>query len=78
MLAYNNDFKLMMVLTFCAVPLVALLRRAKAVKTRDAGGMSNMTSKSRPWPLRCCARARRLRRRAGFQAPRSAGGQKYA
>jgi len=30
MIAYNNDFKLMMVLTFCAVPLVALLRKAKA------------------------------------------------
>jgi DHA2 family multidrug resistance protein len=28
MIAYDNDFKLMMVLTFCAVPLVALLRRA--------------------------------------------------
>jgi DHA2 family multidrug resistance protein len=31
MISYNNDFKLMMVLTLCAVPLVALLRRgAKA------------------------------------------------
>jgi DHA2 family multidrug resistance protein len=27
MIAYNNDFKLMMVLTLCAIPLVALLRR---------------------------------------------------
>ncbi len=35
MIAYNNDFKLMMVLTFCAVPLVALLRRAKAA-AKDA------------------------------------------
>jgi DHA2 family multidrug resistance protein len=33
MIAYNNDFKLMMVLTLCAVPLVALLRGApRAVK----------------------------------------------
>jgi DHA2 family multidrug resistance protein len=28
MIAYNNDFKLMMVLTLCALPLVLLLRRA--------------------------------------------------
>jgi len=35
MIAYNNDFKLMMVLTFCAVPLVALLRRAKATKNAE-------------------------------------------
>ena len=28
MIAYNNDFKLMLVLTICAVPLVALLRPA--------------------------------------------------
>jgi DHA2 family multidrug resistance protein len=27
MIAYNNDFKLMMVLTICAIPLVLLLRR---------------------------------------------------
>jgi DHA2 family multidrug resistance protein len=26
MIAYNNDFKLMMVLTLCAIPLVLLLR----------------------------------------------------
>ncbi|HEY2254552.1 MAG TPA: DHA2 family efflux MFS transporter permease subunit [Variovorax sp.] len=35
MIAYNNDFKLMMVLTFCAVPLVALLRRAKPSKDAE-------------------------------------------
>lgn len=35
MIAYNNDFKLMMLLTFCAVPLVALLRRAKAPSKDD-------------------------------------------
>ena len=35
MLAYNNDFQLMMVLTLCAVPLVALLRRASAAKKSD-------------------------------------------
>ena len=28
MIAYNNDFKLMLVLTLCAIPLVALLRPA--------------------------------------------------
>jgi DHA2 family multidrug resistance protein len=28
MIAYNNDFKLMMVLTLAAIPLVALLRKA--------------------------------------------------
>jgi DHA2 family multidrug resistance protein len=32
MIAYNNDFKLMMVLTLCAVPLVLLLRRARVNK----------------------------------------------
>jgi DHA2 family multidrug resistance protein len=34
MIAYNDDFKLMMVLTLCAIPLVALLRRA--VPTKDS------------------------------------------
>ncbi len=29
MIAYNNDFKLMMVMTLCAAPLVILLRTAK-------------------------------------------------
>jgi DHA2 family multidrug resistance protein len=29
MIAYNNDFKMMMVLTLCAIPFVALLRSAK-------------------------------------------------
>jgi DHA2 family multidrug resistance protein len=32
MIAYDDDFKLMMVLTLCAVPLVALLRRGTASK----------------------------------------------
>ncbi len=32
MLAYNNDFKMMMILTLVAVPLVALLRAPKAKK----------------------------------------------
>ena len=27
-MAYNNDFQLMLVLTLCAIPLVALLRPA--------------------------------------------------
>jgi DHA2 family multidrug resistance protein len=35
MIAYNNDFKLMMVLTLCAVPLVVLLRKAGA-PSKDA------------------------------------------
>jgi DHA2 family multidrug resistance protein len=30
MIAYNNDFKLMMVLTLCAIPLVMLLRGGRA------------------------------------------------
>jgi len=30
MIAYLNDFKLMMILTFVAVPLVVLLKRPKA------------------------------------------------
>jgi MFS transporter, DHA2 family, multidrug resistance protein len=29
MIAYNNDFQIMMILTLCAIPLVALLRAAK-------------------------------------------------
>jgi DHA2 family multidrug resistance protein len=32
MIAYNDDFKLMMVLTLCAVPLVGLLRRGAAAR----------------------------------------------
>ncbi len=32
MIAYNNDFQLMMVLTLCAIPLVLLLRKATASK----------------------------------------------
>jgi DHA2 family multidrug resistance protein len=36
MLAYNSDFQLMTVLTLCAIPLVALLRRAKASKDAEA------------------------------------------
>jgi DHA2 family multidrug resistance protein len=38
MIAYNDDFKLMMVLTLCAVPLVVLLRRGVAAK--DAAPMA--------------------------------------
>src|SRR5262249_40078691 len=29
MIAYNNDFKMMLILTICAIPLVALLRISK-------------------------------------------------
>ncbi len=32
MIAYNNDFKLMMVLTLCAIPLIALMKRGGANK----------------------------------------------
>jgi len=35
MIAYNNDFKLMMVLTLCAVPLVLLLRRGDRKKAAE-------------------------------------------
>ena len=35
MIAYNNDFKLMMVLTLCAIPLVVLLRSGKATKSNQ-------------------------------------------
>ncbi len=35
MIAYNNDFKLMMVLTLCAVPLVLLLRRGDRKKAPE-------------------------------------------
>ena len=36
MIAYIDDFKLMMVLTLCAVPLVALLRRGAAAAKDEA------------------------------------------
>jgi DHA2 family multidrug resistance protein len=36
MIAYNNDFKLMLVLTLCAVPLVVLLRPAAPIKSAHA------------------------------------------
>jgi DHA2 family multidrug resistance protein len=29
MIAYNNDFKMMMIVTLCALPLVALVRKAE-------------------------------------------------
>jgi DHA2 family multidrug resistance protein len=32
MIAYNNDFKFMMVLTLCAIPLVALLKTGRATR----------------------------------------------
>jgi DHA2 family multidrug resistance protein len=35
MIAYNNDFKLMMVLTLCAIPLVLLLRSASRKKAEE-------------------------------------------
>ena len=30
MIAYNNDFKMMMILSLCSIPFVALLRGAKS------------------------------------------------
>jgi DHA2 family multidrug resistance protein len=36
MLAYNNDFKLMLILSLCAVPMVLLLRSPRAQKGRDS------------------------------------------
>jgi DHA2 family multidrug resistance protein len=37
MIAYNNDFKMMMILTVCAIPLLVLMRTAKqASGDRDA------------------------------------------
>ena len=35
MIAYNNDFKLMMVLTLCAIPLVALLRSGRRQESAE-------------------------------------------
>ena len=36
MIAYNNDFKLMMVLTLCAIPLIALLKTGQATKAAES------------------------------------------
>ncbi|MHB8744480.1 MAG: DHA2 family efflux MFS transporter permease subunit [Sulfuricaulis sp.] len=36
MIAYNNDFKLMMVLTLCAIPLIALLKTGQATKPAES------------------------------------------
>jgi len=36
MIAYNNDFKLMMVLSLCAIPLVLLLRSGRPVKGAES------------------------------------------
>jgi DHA2 family multidrug resistance protein len=35
MIAYNNDFKLMMMLTLCAIPLVMLLRGGRAPRSAE-------------------------------------------
>jgi len=35
MIAYNNDFKLMLVLTLCAIPLVVLLRSGRSKKAAE-------------------------------------------
>ncbi|HVY22878.1 MAG TPA: MDR family MFS transporter [Steroidobacteraceae bacterium] len=39
MMAYNNNFKLMLILTVCAIPLVVLLRPAKTVKVDEAAAV---------------------------------------
>ncbi|HEY6640611.1 DHA2 family efflux MFS transporter permease subunit [Povalibacter sp.] len=39
MLAYNNDFKLMLVLTLCAVPLTLLLRSSKGARNEQAAAV---------------------------------------
>jgi DHA2 family multidrug resistance protein len=36
MIAYTNNFRLMMLLTLCALPLIALLRRGPRLSTREA------------------------------------------
>jgi DHA2 family multidrug resistance protein len=36
MIAYNNDFEMMMILTLCAIPLVVLLRAPKKAAVGDA------------------------------------------
>jgi hypothetical protein len=36
MVAYTNNFRLMMLLTLCALPLIALLRRGPRLSTREA------------------------------------------
>lgn len=36
MLAYNNDFKLMLILTLCAIPFTALLRTTSANKPKES------------------------------------------
>jgi DHA2 family multidrug resistance protein len=33
MIAYNNDFKLMMILTLCVIPLIALVRKPPSYAT---------------------------------------------
>ncbi len=35
MIAYNNDFKLMMILTLCAIPLIALMRTGKSTSDME-------------------------------------------
>jgi len=37
MIAYNNDFKMMMVLSLCAIPLVALLRTGEPTPAASGG-----------------------------------------
>ena len=65
MIAYNDDFKLMMILTLAVIPLVFLLRD---VRRPDGGGAG---TRMRLW-LRCCFARLRLHRGTGLRAPRSA------
>ncbi|HET9389867.1 MAG TPA: DHA2 family efflux MFS transporter permease subunit [Steroidobacteraceae bacterium] len=39
MIAYNNDFKLMLILTLCAIPLVALMRGAQSAAREEPAVM---------------------------------------
>jgi DHA2 family multidrug resistance protein len=39
MIAYNNDFELMLVLTLCAIPLVVLFRSGRPEKNAGPGGI---------------------------------------
>jgi DHA2 family multidrug resistance protein len=39
MMAYNNDFHLMLVLTLCAIPLVVLLRPASSGTKQDTSAV---------------------------------------
>ncbi len=75
MIAYNNDFKLMMVLTLCAIPLVLLLRSGSRKKSGRAGGDRMKTridrrASHRRWPWHLRGDPRRVRAGPRLQASR--------